>query len=227
MEQNFVKVYFDAEFTGLHRDTTLISIGLISESGHHFYAEFNDYNKDQIDPWLQEHVIDNLVFNDRLANFHRINSHTKWPDPIDGYERFDCHIKHCRAEIKENLLQWLKVESDRAGGAKIQFYSDCYVYDWVLLNDLICNDGKALNLPEYLYYIPVDLSTELQMYNEDPDVNREEFLGAREVVNIIDDFPLRTNMNEVPKHNSLWDAFVCKRCFEILDETYNIRKAIR
>lgn len=50
MEQNFVKVYFDAEFTGLHRDTTLISIGLISESGHHFYAEFNDYNKDQIDP---------------------------------------------------------------------------------------------------------------------------------------------------------------------------------
>ncbi|WP_376716592.1 hypothetical protein [Vagococcus carniphilus] len=55
-----MKVFFDTEFTGLHKDTTLISIGLIAENGNKFYAEFTDYDKTQIDDWLQENVINNL-----------------------------------------------------------------------------------------------------------------------------------------------------------------------
>jgi len=35
------RIFFDTEFTGLHKDTTLISIGLIAEDGRTFYAEFN------------------------------------------------------------------------------------------------------------------------------------------------------------------------------------------
>lgn len=35
-------IFFDTEFTGLHKDTTLISIGLVSETGEKFYAEFDD-----------------------------------------------------------------------------------------------------------------------------------------------------------------------------------------
>jgi len=31
MKINMIKIFFDIEFTGLHRNTTLISIGLISE----------------------------------------------------------------------------------------------------------------------------------------------------------------------------------------------------
>ena len=38
------KVFFDMEFTGLHKNTTLISIGLVSECGKKYYAEFNDYD---------------------------------------------------------------------------------------------------------------------------------------------------------------------------------------
>lgn len=33
-----MKVFFDTEFTGLHKDTTLISIGLVDEYNNHFYA---------------------------------------------------------------------------------------------------------------------------------------------------------------------------------------------
>lgn len=40
-----LKVYYDAEFTGLNRNTDLISIGLVSEYGNYFYAEFIDYDK--------------------------------------------------------------------------------------------------------------------------------------------------------------------------------------
>ncbi len=212
----FVKVYYDAEFTGLHRDTSLISIGLVSDSGHYFYAEFNDYQRDQVDEWLSQHVIDNLVFNDKRKIC------IEYPDPIDDYKGFDCKMKDSKSEIKENLLQWLKAESDHAGGVKVQFYTDCYAYDWVLLNDLICNDGKALNLPDYLYYIPVDLSTALQINAEDPDVNREMFLGSRECNILANNFPFKNNNKTIDevKHNSLWDAFVCKRCFEVLEECY-------
>ena len=50
------KIFFDTEFTGLHQKTTLISIGLISECGKSFYAEFNDYDFNQVDDWLKENI---------------------------------------------------------------------------------------------------------------------------------------------------------------------------
>ena len=56
------KVFFDTEFTGLHQKTTLISIGLVSECGKTFYAELTDYDKSQIDKWLNDNVISNLMF---------------------------------------------------------------------------------------------------------------------------------------------------------------------
>lgn len=42
------RIFFDTEFTGLHKDTSLISIGLVSENGQKFYAEITDYDKSQI-----------------------------------------------------------------------------------------------------------------------------------------------------------------------------------
>ena len=34
-----MNIYFDCEFTGLYKDTKLISIGLISDDGKQFYAD--------------------------------------------------------------------------------------------------------------------------------------------------------------------------------------------
>ena len=63
------KIFFDTEFTGLHQNTTLISIGLIAETGQTFYAERTDYDKSQIDEWLQTNVIENLLLNNHLYLF--------------------------------------------------------------------------------------------------------------------------------------------------------------
>ena len=52
-----MKIFFDTEFTGLHQDTTLISIGMIAEDGRELYCELNDYDKTQIDDWLKDNVI--------------------------------------------------------------------------------------------------------------------------------------------------------------------------
>ena len=46
-------MFFDSEFTGLRQDTTLISIGLVAEDGSMFYAEFTDYDKNQVFDWLR------------------------------------------------------------------------------------------------------------------------------------------------------------------------------
>lgn len=57
-----MKIFFDTEFTGLHKDTTLISIGMVSEDGRTFYAELNDYDDSQINDWVRDNVISNLKF---------------------------------------------------------------------------------------------------------------------------------------------------------------------
>ena len=55
-----MNVYFDTEFTGLHKGTTLISIGLIASNGKKFYAEIVDYDRSQVNDWIKENVINNL-----------------------------------------------------------------------------------------------------------------------------------------------------------------------
>ena len=55
-----MKIFFDTEFTGLHKNTTLISIGCVSETGKEFYSQTWDFDHSQIDDWLQENVIKNL-----------------------------------------------------------------------------------------------------------------------------------------------------------------------
>ena len=63
--------YFDTEFTGLHKGTTPISIGIVrvkeadTSQTSAFYAELTDYDKDQVDEWVQNHVIKNLLLKDQ------------------------------------------------------------------------------------------------------------------------------------------------------------------
>lgn len=229
-----LKVYYDAEFTGLHKNTNLISIGLVSESGSTFYAEFTDYDKSQVDNWLQKYVIDNLLFNNvrevpYVSEF--VNSVYEYVE--DGHRRYikqmnlivkgDCH------KISELLDFWLRNELEFTKHTEnpcdqIQIYCDCYAYDWMLFNDLICENGLAMNFPKYLYYIPVDLSTYLQMRNIDPDITREVLIHK-----LLPDYDLEDDiMSKEPfrsyikfrnnlKHNSLWDALICKLCFETLE----------
>lgn len=206
-------IYFDAEFTGLHVNTTLISIGLISESGAFFYAEFNDYDKTQVDEWIDEHVIKNLLYNDKEFVISPLDESFTFKF-FDEYH-FSTIVKASREEVKERLLSWLANEA-KVTGNRLTFYTDCYAYDWVLLNDLICENGEALNLPDYINYIPIDLSTYMYYSGIDPDINREEYVGDH-LISIVKSEP----MFKLPdfsdsadiKHNSLWDAVVIRYCF--------------
>ncbi|WP_079709789.1 3'-5' exoribonuclease domain-containing protein [Paraliobacillus ryukyuensis] len=153
-----MKIFFDTEFTGLHQNTTLISIGLISEDGRTFYAELNDYDNEQIDDWLQENVIDNLIYNE--WNDLRIKT------PVWGTN--DYVVKDNKKLVSELLESWLKQWDE------VEIWSDCLSYDWVLFNQLF---SHAFNIPKNIYYIPFDICTLFKIKGVDPDINREEFAG--------------------------------------------------
>ena len=157
-----MNIYLDSEFTGLHRNTTLISIGLVNENGDTFYAEFTDYDKSQVDEWIQKNVIDNLILS-------------KW-DTEKDYSPYEKHVtcKGRRYEVEQALSHWLfKHEPER-----IEIWSDVLAYDWMLFCDLW---GGAFKIPPFINYIPFDLATLLKEKSIDPDINREKFAYGDQV----------------------------------------------
>ena len=174
-----MKLFFDTEFTGLHQKTTLISIGIISEDGKTFYAEFTDYNEVQIDNWIQVYVIENLILKEQDENYCFINEGETW-------------VKGDTQKICEHLSEWLS-QFD-----KIEIWSDCLAYDWVLFNNIF---GTAFDIPKNIYYIPFDICTLFKIKNVDPDISRELYTGL---------------ISDERKHNALWDAKVIKACYDKL-----------
>jgi len=163
------KLFLDTEFTGLHQNTTLISLALVAETGEEFYAEFTDYDQSQVDPWIQEHVIDHLFVKD--------HEHT-----YTG--RCTLVLRGTHSMIADRLSTWLKQPPFK----QLEIWSDCYAYDLVLFNQLF---GGALNLPKNVFYIPFDLATVFQVMGIDPDVNREEFAELKE-----DDLPQHNSLRD-------------------------------
>lgn len=222
---NKIKIFYDAEFTGLHRNTTLISVGLISETGAYFYGEFTDYDKSQVNDWLQEHVIDNLVLGGDDKPFRRVSEPFTVPNEV--WRHYNVIIKGISEEVRDELRIWLCNEAHATRNDQpqyqVQFYTDCYAYDWMLLNDLICKDGQAIKLPESVYYIPYDLSTLMQSRGIDPDITREEFI-SESTIEDIKRFLKPSNIGLQgagirfdSKHNSLWDAAVAMACFDKIE----------
>lgn len=149
------KLFFDFEFTGLYQNCQAISLGIISDDGNAFYAEFTDFNKSECNQWVQENVLPNLHFqlsnnNIVVANIPSVKME------LNGDTEF------IRARLKEWIDQFDIVE----------FYGDVLAYDWVLLCNLFGT------LPQNVKYIPFDISTIMKMKGIDSDVNREEFSGV-------------------------------------------------
>ena len=109
-----MKIFFDTEFTGLHQDTTLISIGMVAEDGRELYCELIDYDEGQIDEWLEENVIANLYGTNPVNTEQAAKAIEGFIEPYD----------------------------------KVEMWSDCLSYDWVLFNQIW---GHAFNLPKKIY----------------------------------------------------------------------------
>ena len=181
------KIFFDTEFTGLHHNTTLISIGLVAQSGETFYAELTDYDRSQVDDWIQKNVIANLKFNPGPNDPCSGKIITAAP----GKFVHSMEMVGKMSDLKSNLSQWLY-----SFGGGVELWSDCLPYDWVLFNRIF---GTAFDIPKNVYYIPYDICTMFWMLGVDSDVSREAFAGGTD--------------DKGEKHNALFDAQVIRACF--------------
>lgn len=179
-----MKVFFDTEFTGLHKNTSLISLGLVDEDGRVFYAEFCDYDKSQVGDWVRDNVIKHLMH----SGSDGISSAGWLKD------------EHCmvvygdRNFVVKHLKVWLSKYQN------VQLVSDVCHYDMVLFIDLF---GSAFDLPSNVCPSCHDINQDIADYmgiseKEAFDINRELFLG-----------PYISNIKG-KKHNALYDAKVIK-----------------
>ena len=199
-----MRLFFDMEFTGLHKNTTPISIGIVSEDGKKFYAEFTDYDESQCDDWIKENVIkklgaENIEF-DSLYTLCDASSfgNKRWLKYNDSMEVTNGE----KFYIIPFLQIWLK-QFDA-----IQFVSDVCHYDFVLLIDLLTNGGTALDLPENISAVCHDINQDIAAYfevsdREAFDMNREEILDRLKGYHVVGE-----------KHNSMYDAEIIKEIYE-------------
>ena len=177
-------LFYDFEMTGLHKNTTPISLGIVSEDGKRFYAEFTDYDESQCDDWIKENVTSELLYDTE-----------KWYEGI-----VDRQMHDNKQAISYALKDWLQ-QFDT-----IQFVSDVCHYDFVLLIDLLTNGGTALDLPENISAVCRDINQDIAAYFEVSD--REAFDMSRE--QIMNDLCDSEDIVTGNKHNSLYDAEVIR-----------------
>ncbi|MBF9140833.1 3'-5' exoribonuclease domain-containing protein [Hymenobacter properus] len=187
------KIFFDTEFTGLHKNTTLMSIGLIDEFGDTFYAELTDYDESQVNEWLRENVIANFRLNDQQAGQFFVEQ-----DELSLCKATT--IRATKNEVNTALILWLANQEVRKG--PIQMWSDCLAYDWVLFNDLLADYTNGYpQLPAQIHYIPMDICPLFEMKGVNPDISREEYSGRK------------ASYWTGSKHNALHDALTIKDCY--------------
>ena len=181
-----MNIYIDTEFTGLHQCTTLISLGIITEDNQGFYAEFTNYDKSQLNPWLEENVISNLLMSNNkqcnLEDFELSSLHMSLGDTDLICKELSEWLSAVYVSVKEPLCPVLDVGQ----------------YDMVLFNQIF---GHAYKVPGYINYIPFDVATLFKVKGINPDIVRETFVDI-------------DSANKKYKHNALWDAYVTKKCWE-------------
>ena len=180
-KEDYHIVFIDTEFTSLEQNNELISIGMCDLKGNSFYGEIEDFDISKCSNW----VIDNIIPTLAKVPFYK-----------DGYDG-DNNIIECRMDKARLALvaeSWLQSITD--SGKKVLIVADCLAYDWVLFVELLKDeDGQ---LPDNIFYVPVDLMAVFLMRGIDIDISREKLV----------------NMNSTNKHNALHDAEVVKEIWK-------------
>lgn len=192
-------LFFDTEYTGESTDASLISIGIISENDTTFYAEFNDYQPDQLSPWVERYVIQKLKFSHhRIAQSHYLKTRVE-NSTNTRHGHYNVEMTGSYEEIRKELLHWLDTFD------LVEFWGDRISLHWQLLSRLMANYVERWPIyPENVNDLPFDLTTLFYIKGIDPSLNREYFAFSGNIPTL--DF----------KHNALWDARIVKSCYERL-----------
>lgn len=187
-----MNLFFDCEFTGLHKQTSLISIGIVAENGKKFYAEFSTYRKNQCNDWIKENVLKHTILEGNETLAKRL-----------GEDSDTTVVLGSKADIRYELGEWLKQFES------VQFVSDVCHYDMVLLIDIW---GDAFRIPQNVSEVCHDINQDIAKHYGISE--REAFDKSREdiVAELCGEFIAGD------KHNSLYDAEVIKAIYSEVSE---------
>lgn len=147
-------VFIDAEYTGEHAYTTLVSLGLVALDGRSLYLTLNDYDRAQATDWLRANVLSMIEPEqtvDSPTAFRRLDA---WLREIAG----DGRVCLVSAGLGSDLL--LLFELYRHAQPQLKYF-----------HALHC-------LPDYLNHAEhFDLNTLFFAAGEDPGVDRDAFVG--------------------------------------------------
>lgn len=145
-------VFLDAEVTGEHAKTTLISVGLVTIEGESLYVTLNDYDREQIYPWLEEHVLSSIDESKSVTSAKAFELISKWLSKYSGGDE----IRLVSAGL----------------GADLFLVFELYKYAYPerkFFHALHC-------LPDFINHSKhIDLNTLFQVAGLDPSLNRAEF----------------------------------------------------
>lgn len=169
-----MKLFFDTEFTGLHKNTTLISVGIVAEDGRKFYAVLNDFDRTQCTQWIKKNVLKGVVEDLLCIPVSLIEDIGE-----DGKYRDFWIVSGNKRLVSIHLNRWLNWIG---GYDSIQFVSDVCHYDFVLLVDLITNGGTAFDLPGNISPVCHDMNQDIARFYrvtdaEAFDMSREEIMS--------------------------------------------------
>ena len=222
--ETITQVYFDCEFLELRKDTDLISIGFTSpienaDGYNSLYIEITDYNKKNISPWVQENVINHLLYKNELPELSDGTYEERKYGKLLGYK---CKKKEASDFIFDFLARVYEAAAGEANDCpQIQLVSDVCHFDFVLLMDLF---GTAFNMPSFVSPVCRDINPDIAKFLSISeakafDVSREQLLESLESIVFLHnpDLPIRYAINEFPenlrnlKHNALYDAYVIRQ----------------
>jgi hypothetical protein len=186
------KIFFDTEFTepSKNQNTTLVSIGLISECGKTFYAELTDYDESRVGFFTQEDVINKFSLKKPIGDEEAVVDYTSFRK--DGCMTYCGNIENLAFALKDWITQLGEVE---LWGYRIS-------YHLVLFNSIF---GYDSNIPKNISRIPFDIATLFKIKLIDPFISLEKFAFMGE------------EKNESEKKDSLWKAKLIKMCYEKLE----------
>lgn len=204
---NKVRLFLDTEFTDLRQDCELISIGIVAsidgyEDNPCFYAESIDYSEDKCSDFVRTDVLPHLILGDKpqavVTNTGNFSSYAILGTEEDITMHLINWLHELLGQTPDNVWQYGEDEP-------IEIWSDVLNYDWTLFRHLFENDG---GLPNYIYYIPFDLSTAFRVNGINPDISREDYARMHHSDEV--------DMIARKKHNSLYDAMIIYYCYDEL-----------
>jgi hypothetical protein len=146
--------FLDAEFTGEHAKTTLVSVGLVGLDGGSLSVTFNDYDRDQVTPWLQENVLEFIDETQSVSGTEGYRIVSEWLESYSGGEQISLVSAGKLSDILLVFELWHHAFPEE------QYFHHLHL------------------LPAYLNHSAhFDLPTIFFLAGLDPDLDRESFAG--------------------------------------------------